>query len=92
MIINSVQVESDAGLTTEEINAYINHIKNKHPRREIEYIKVHVDGDYVALEYQLKPISFRRFRRITGYLGEVKRWNNAKQAELKDRVKHYGGK
>lgn len=30
-----------------------------------------------------------RIRRITGYLvGTVDRWNNAKQAELRDRVKH----
>lgn len=32
---------------------------------------------------------FERIRRITGYLvGTVDRWNNAKQAELHDRVKH----
>ena len=32
---------------------------------------------------------FDRIRRITGYLvGTVDRWNNAKQAELRDRVKH----
>lgn len=32
-----------------------------------------------------------RVRRITGYLtGCVDRWNNAKKAELKDRVKHAG--
>lgn len=30
-----------------------------------------------------------RIRRITGYLtGSVDKWNNAKRAELKDRVKH----
>ena len=34
-------------------------------------------------------IGFERIRRITGYLvGTVDRWNNAKQAELRDRVKH----
>ena len=34
-------------------------------------------------------IGFERIRRITGYLvGTVDRWNNAKQAELHDRVKH----
>ena len=32
---------------------------------------------------------FERIRRITGYLvGTMDRWNNAKQAEEKDRVKH----
>lgn len=34
-------------------------------------------------------VGFERIRRITGYLvGTVDRFNNAKQAEEKDRVKH----
>lgn len=34
-------------------------------------------------------IKFQRLRRITGYLvGTMDRWNNAKQAEERDRVKH----
>lgn len=36
-------------------------------------------------------IEFERIRRVTGYLaGDVKRFNNAKRAEEKDRVKHSG--
>lgn len=32
---------------------------------------------------------FERIRRITGYLvGSLNRWNDAKRAEEKDRVKH----
>jgi ribonucleoside-triphosphate reductase len=30
----------------------------------------------------------RRIRRITGYLSTIDRFNDAKQAELADRVKH----
>ena len=38
-------------------------------------------------------VSFERIRRITGYLsGDVKRFNNAKRTEEKDRVKHNGVK
>ena len=34
-------------------------------------------------------IGFERIRRITGYLvGTLDRWNNAKKAEERDRVKH----
>ncbi len=34
-------------------------------------------------------LSLERIRRITGYLtGTIDRWNNAKRAELHDRVKH----
>ena len=38
-------------------------------------------------------VGFERIRRITGYLvGTVDRFNNAKKAEEKDRVKHTGVK
>lgn len=34
-------------------------------------------------------IGFERIRRITGYLvGSIDRWNDAKKAEERDRVKH----
>lgn len=36
-----------------------------------------------------KSVKFERIRRITGYLvGTMDRWNNAKRAEERDRVKH----
>ena len=38
-----------------------------------------------------KGIKFERIRRVTGYLsGDISRFNNAKRAEEKDRVKHTG--
>ena len=39
-------------------------------------------------------VKFERIRRITGYLvGTLDKWNDAKKAEEKDRVKHgLGGK
>jgi len=41
-----------------------------------------------------KGVKFERIRRITGYLvGTLDKWNDAKKAEEKDRVKHgIGGK
>ena len=36
-----------------------------------------------------KGVRFERIRRITGYLvGTLDKWNDAKKAEEKDRVKH----
>ena len=36
-----------------------------------------------------KNVMFERIRRVTGYLvGTLDRWNNAKKAEERDRVKH----
>jgi ribonucleoside-triphosphate reductase len=39
-----------------------------------------------------KGVRFERIRRITGYLvGTLDKWNDAKKAEEKDRVKHNVG-
>ncbi|MCD8211839.1 MAG: hypothetical protein LUC17_02310 [Oscillospiraceae bacterium] len=36
-----------------------------------------------------KDVGFERIRRITGYLvGTLDRWNDAKRAEERDRVRH----
>lgn len=36
-----------------------------------------------------KGVNFERIRRITGYLvGTMDKWNDAKKAEERDRVKH----
>lgn len=51
-------------------------------------IKAQADGHYVNLWYYERT-PFERIRRITGYLvGTVDRWNDAKAAELNDRVTH----
>ena len=45
------------------------------------------------MNYNLgKGVKFERIRRITGYLvGTMDKWNNAKRAEERDRVKHSMG-
>ena len=46
-------------------------------------------NDTPAGRYVGKGIGFERIRRITGYLvGKIERFNSAKKAEVKDRVKH----
>lgn len=51
-------------------------------------MKVESDGNYVNLWYYDR-VPFERIARITGYLvGTENRWNDAKRAELHDRVKH----
>lgn len=41
------------------------------------------------MHYHLIPTPFERIRRITGYLvGTLDRFNDAKRAEERDRVKH----
>lgn len=76
-------------LEQNEINAYVDYVKNKNAGKELVYLNIKVDGDFVELEYKTESVPFERIRRITGYLvGTTDRWNNAKRAEERDRVKH----
>lgn len=71
-------------LTREEMNFITEKAKTM---KGCDHVTVTVDGDWLDVDYHIMP--FERIRRITGYLvGTVDRWNNAKRAELKDRVKH----
>ena len=64
-------------------------LKGQAPKQRPVRLKISVDGEHVDLEYELDSIPFERIRHITGYLtGDTSTWNNAKQAEEKDRVKH----
>ena len=75
-------------LPQEEINAYIQRAEKKFGATP-EGIDIKVDGDFVELSYDFGQVPFHRIRRITGYLvGTLDRFNNAKRAEERDRVKH----
>ena len=72
-----------------EIDAYIAYGHKKYPGKSIIAMDVTLDGDFVDLKYQFSPQPFERIRRITGYLvGTLDRFNDAKRAEERDRVKH----
>lgn len=76
-------------ISDEEINSYIEYGNNKYQDKKITELNIEVDGDYVNLQYFFQKLPFDRIRRITGYLvGTTERFNNAKRAEEKQRVKH----
>ncbi len=85
-----VQVNVTKGeLSKAEIDAYIERANELYPGKVVESIDLAVDGDYVDVDYHFANVPFQRIRRITGYLvGTVDRFNNAKRAEVGDRVKH----
>lgn len=69
--------------------AYIERAHKMYPDRRISRMDINVDGDFVDISYQYDTVPFQRIRRITGYLvGTLDRFNNAKAAEVRDRVKH----
>lgn len=57
----------------------------------LEVSQAEGDEGMVDVKYTCRKVKFERIRRITGYLvGTIDCWNNAKQAEEHDRVKHIG--
>lgn len=57
----------------------------KSTERFIMYTRLHADENGIVG----KGVKFERIRRVTGYLvGTLDRFNNAKRAEVRDRVKH----
>ena len=75
-------------LPQEEIQAYIDRAEHKFGAKP-QGIDIKVDGEFVELSYDFGSVPFHRIRRITGYLvGTLDRFNNAKRAEERDRVKH----
>lgn len=77
-------------LEQKEIDAYVEMAKDKYGDKLVS-LKINVENDdEVTLTYILKNnVPFERIRRITGYLvGTLDKWNDAKRAEERDRVKH----
>lgn len=87
----NVFVEGVDGVTEKEARAYIEYIRVQYPKQDITELRIGPGGEEgeVSLDFTVKPPKFQRIRRITGYLvGTMDRWNNAKQMEEHDRVKH----
>lgn len=85
-----MKIISNIEISEEEKNKYVEYLKNKEEKFDsIETVNLNFNDDKVSIEYDIKATKFERIRRITGYLaGTTDRWNNAKQSEEKDRVKH----
>lgn len=78
-------------ISKEEATAYVERGRELHSTNLSEIIATldPNDPEMIDLEYKWVEKPFHRLRRITGYLvGTLGRWNNAKRAEERDRVKH----
>ena len=58
--------------------------------RKVMKVEIIDNGDGTCTQrFWFHPVGFQRLRRITGYLvGDLSRFNDAKAAEVADRVKH----
>ena len=92
MIVNRNGID----FSDEEIRAYAKHIEDEFPNCEVVSLDLTIDPDdkdFINVQYEVKNkpntnVKFDRIRRITGYLVTMTRANNAKTAEINDRIKH----
>ena len=83
-------IHNPDNIPEEIVQAAIQMMEQEEGRKVVE-ISIRRTGN--PDEYGITPVfekvPFQRIRRITGYLvGDLGRFNNAKRAEVEDRVKH----
>ena len=79
---------SNGNITEEEKQAYIAWATEKYGVEPVS-IEIEFDGEFANVKTNLGRRPFERIRRITGYLvGTLDRFNDAKAAEERERVKH----
>lgn len=89
-LINGILVKMPESMAKEEAAHYVvdEMVLWKAKGKEINHIELSLDGDEVIVKaYEKSPI--KRVRRITGYLSTTDNFNDAKRAELDDRVTHF---
>ena len=89
MIIDGISITAHGfSPSHDELKNYVDFVCNRVPNVTQINVALCSDGQ-VDLNYTARGTPFERIRRITGYLvGTIDRWNDSKQAEEKDRLKH----
>ena len=83
-------IHNPDNIPDEVVQAAIRMMENEEGRKVVE---IYIRSTDTPEEYGITPVfekvPFQRIRRITGYLvGDLGRFNNAKRAEVLDRVSH----
>ena len=84
LVINDGEVP----VTRKEAEDYILYLERKY-EKSLCSLHINLDNEFADLHFRFMSLPFERIRRITGYLvGDTNTWNDAKRAELVDRVQH----
>ena len=87
--MNGIAVTANKDVPKTEIDEYIKIARERGQGQTLIAIDLNFIDEDVQISASYKPVPFERIRRITGYLvGTLDRFNDAKAAEEKDRVKH----
>ncbi len=88
--LEGVEIKTDVDDMTEE--EVLQYLRSAEGRTSGKIVKMNIKGlenNELDVKYECQKIKFERIRRITGYLvGTLDKWNDAKRAEEKQRVKH----
>lgn len=86
IVINNVLINYDNGITEDEIRQILadERVLWLAKGKTLGKLELSLDGDEIIVR-AIEKSSIKRLRRITGYLSEVDRFNDSKQAELRDR-------
>jgi Oxygen-sensitive ribonucleoside-triphosphate reductase len=89
IIVDGIKITADEGITSDEIEDTVQHEKNlwRADGNQIATIELKLDGDKIVLA-AIEKSPVKRVRSITGYLSNIESFNDAKQAECRDRVSH----
>lgn len=77
--------------STAEIREYIKLAREDSDEAIAEIRLAQNENGCIDMDYRPKDKPFERIRRVTGYLSSLDRFNDAKQAEVADRVSHIAG-
>ena len=85
-----MKINNPENLPDEIVQAAINMMEQEEGRKVVEISIRRTDNpDEYGITPVFEKVPFQRIRRITGYLvGTLDRFNDAKRAEVEDRVKH----
>lgn len=85
-----VAIHNPDNIPEEIVQAAIAMMEQEEGRKVVEIsIRRTENHDEYGITPVFERVPFQRIRRITGYLvGTMDRFNNAKRAEVEDRVKH----
>lgn len=89
LVIDRVRAEVPSGIAAEEAELYIREEIDlwKAKGKELDKVVLSLEGEEVVIRaFERSPI--KRIRRITGYLSAHDNFNDAKRAELAERVVH----
>jgi anaerobic ribonucleoside-triphosphate reductase activating protein len=88
-IIDDIHVDYDERIEEHQIQQIVaeERIEWLAKGKTLGRVDLHIIGDEIEVAaHERSPI--RRIRRLTGYLAEIDRFNDAKKFELVDRVNH----